>query len=409
MQAVRSIQSAASEHLLIPTIETIEQSTSIQYTIQGLTSVHDRLKTQQLSMTELYQLLHGISVQIAKSNLYLLSRNKLVLQSTSFIWINQQWDDFKLIYIPIHFVNKHQSLAEDLHLLMNELFASVTNKNVRAYEALVAILQSTTFTIEAYIDLLAVCIGNPNKFQQTSIVNQKASSNLDQGPHESKKEKFERSKEKDRLNMGKTKKNVNYGMLIVGLVVLIGSWAIHYLYNTEYTLYISIGGAFLTGILIIAAFRKDAQTIQSISMTNEFEVEPIAPNPVSYKREPQAPVIPQQNIEDATVILGGQFNMPPTKQFVLQFNDGMIASLTKEEHILGRSEEQADILLKTVGVSRAHCKIFRSDGAYYVMDLGAKNKTKLNGQVLESNFPQPLKVGDRVEVATNSFLFKVGE
>ncbi|MBX6313901.1 MAG: FHA domain-containing protein, partial [Isosphaeraceae bacterium] len=49
----------------------------------------------------------------------------------------------------------------------------------------------------------------------------------------------------------------------------------------------------------------------------------------------------------------------------------------KEETLIGRLPK-CDIVLDPNGVSREHAKIRRHGGAYYLIDLNSRNKTKLN-------------------------------
>ena len=56
-------------------------------------------------------------------------------------------------------------------------------------------------------------------------------------------------------------------------------------------------------------------------------------------------------------------------------------------------------------LSRAHCRFRARDQVWYVMDLGSKNGTELNGQAVPTGKAAPLKEGDLVEVGTRIFLY----
>ena len=60
--------------------------------------------------------------------------------------------------------------------------------------------------------------------------------------------------------------------------------------------------------------------------------------------------------------------------------------------VLGRSG-QADFQLSSPGISRRHCRIEMRDGACWIEDLGSTNKTRVNGEVVEST---ELSDGDQV-------------
>lgn len=63
--------------------------------------------------------------------------------------------------------------------------------------------------------------------------------------------------------------------------------------------------------------------------------------------------------------------------------------------VVGR-EEDADIRVDEPLVSRAHARIERRGDAYYVLDLGSTNLTRVNGEVVAE---RPLHHGDEVRFA----------
>lgn len=63
---------------------------------------------------------------------------------------------------------------------------------------------------------------------------------------------------------------------------------------------------------------------------------------------------------------------------------------------LGRAEDNT-LLVFAAGVSRYHCLIVKRQSQYFLVDLGGKNGTSLNGHKLE-NAELPLKPGDRLQV-----------
>jgi pSer/pThr/pTyr-binding forkhead associated (FHA) protein len=66
--------------------------------------------------------------------------------------------------------------------------------------------------------------------------------------------------------------------------------------------------------------------------------------------------------------------------------------LDREVQLVGR-EESADIRIDEPLVSRAHARIERRGGLYFVIDLGSTNHTRVNGAVVTE---QELKHGDEV-------------
>ncbi len=54
-----------------------------------------------------------------------------------------------------------------------------------------------------------------------------------------------------------------------------------------------------------------------------------------------------------------------------------------KEYIIGRSPE-SDVLLLDSYVSRYHAKIFYRDGSWWIVDLGSRNGTLVNGKLIPS-------------------------
>jgi hypothetical protein len=67
-----------------------------------------------------------------------------------------------------------------------------------------------------------------------------------------------------------------------------------------------------------------------------------------------------------------------------------------ERIVVGRSVT-SDIVLRQSGVSKLHAWFERDEeGTYYVRDAGSKNRTVVNGEVLDTRAPFPIKDGDAV-------------
>src|ERR1051326_7897428 len=59
---------------------------------------------------------------------------------------------------------------------------------------------------------------------------------------------------------------------------------------------------------------------------------------------------------------------------------GRMFALGQEDVVIGRSSDDAAIVLEDDGVSRKHCRITRqSDGTVQAVDLGSTNGTYFNG------------------------------
>jgi pSer/pThr/pTyr-binding forkhead associated (FHA) protein len=66
---------------------------------------------------------------------------------------------------------------------------------------------------------------------------------------------------------------------------------------------------------------------------------------------------------------------------------------------VGRSET-CDVTLPLETVSAEHCRVYRKYAAWYVQDLGSRNGTRVNGELVRA---RRLRVGDTLSVADFDF------
>jgi diguanylate cyclase (GGDEF)-like protein len=82
-------------------------------------------------------------------------------------------------------------------------------------------------------------------------------------------------------------------------------------------------------------------------------------------------------------------------------NAGQVFALDGTEHVIGRGTE-ADVWVEDGGVSRRHALVScRSDGRYFVEDLGSTNGTFVGGQRLKTSEIRP---GDRIQLGPHVVL-----
>jgi len=93
-------------------------------------------------------------------------------------------------------------------------------------------------------------------------------------------------------------------------------------------------------------------------------------------------------------------------RLVWERNDGSRVDFLLSADILtvGR-DESADIRVDEPLVSRAHARLERRDGGYFVLDLGSTNLTRVNGEVVQE---RALRHGDELCFGRARCLFVVG-
>lgn len=86
--------------------------------------------------------------------------------------------------------------------------------------------------------------------------------------------------------------------------------------------------------------------------------------------------------------------MSDSPRIVWQRRDGSseVFPLVGGLYLVGR-DERADIFIDEPLVSRAHARLERRSGEWFVIDLGSTNSTHVNGTTVAQ---QPLKSGDEV-------------
>jgi len=68
----------------------------------------------------------------------------------------------------------------------------------------------------------------------------------------------------------------------------------------------------------------------------------------------------------------------------------------EDECLLGRSADSC-LFLDSPDISRQHGKFFRQNGAIYYADLGSRNGSKVNNEIVEENQSYPLKPEDVIQ------------
>jgi pSer/pThr/pTyr-binding forkhead associated (FHA) protein len=80
--------------------------------------------------------------------------------------------------------------------------------------------------------------------------------------------------------------------------------------------------------------------------------------------------------------------------------EGTQIPLKKDKFVIGRAAE-CTLRAGSEAISRRHCAIVRTDGAWIARDLGSRNGTYLNDQKIET--PTALSVGDELRVGPLKF------
>jgi hypothetical protein len=78
----------------------------------------------------------------------------------------------------------------------------------------------------------------------------------------------------------------------------------------------------------------------------------------------------------------------------------------KTAFLIGRPGSQVDLANEEKGTSRIHAEIVREDEVYWIKDLGSRNGTHVNGEVLVPYRMYSLQAGDVVKIINTDYRFK---
>jgi serine phosphatase RsbU (regulator of sigma subunit)/pSer/pThr/pTyr-binding forkhead associated (FHA) protein len=96
--------------------------------------------------------------------------------------------------------------------------------------------------------------------------------------------------------------------------------------------------------------------------------------------------------------------MTPVLKKVTGNPPGQLVELAHETITIGRAPE-CNIVLDPFGVSRRHAELKRQGNEYYLIDLGSRNKTKLNDLEIQPQQLHLLRQGDRINICDIEFVY----
>lgn len=157
--------------------------------------------------------------------------------------------------------------------------------------------------------------------------------------------------------------------------------------KTEFAFYASV--VIHAGVLAYLFYETSRKSAPA-PVSSPVPLAPPAPPPVD-KRVTQLLIDPE-----ATSVFE---NMPKTVKLTISA-DGM--SQDAEIHsfpcVLGRSPQDADVVLEDTSVSRKHAVIQYLNDEFVIVDSHSRNGLEVNGAVLTPDVPQKLCVGDLIKI-----------
>ncbi|MBR6338010.1 MAG: FHA domain-containing protein, partial [Ruminococcus sp.] len=93
---------------------------------------------------------------------------------------------------------------------------------------------------------------------------------------------------------------------------------------------------------------------------------------------------------------------------LIRVSNAEVIDIDKESFNIGRDPKSLlDYVINDVRVSRRHATIMHKGNNYFIVDLGSKNHTYVNGNMLISNMETLINNGDKIRIAFEEFIFEV--
>lgn len=86
---------------------------------------------------------------------------------------------------------------------------------------------------------------------------------------------------------------------------------------------------------------------------------------------------------------------------------GEEVAISSSVFCIGRNEDADYSVSHNPAISRKHAEIISRKGRYYIRDLGAKNRTYVNGKLLPGKSESELANGDVIKLANEDFLVRL--
>lgn len=115
--------------------------------------------------------------------------------------------------------------------------------------------------------------------------------------------------------------------------------------------------------------------------------------------------------DSATVLLDDYVQPKATVNYVLErIISGRVTeihSIVQFPFTMGRSEQGVHLTISEPGISKLHCELHYDQGKYWIQDLGSKNGTEVQGELLIPYKKTSIAVNDMIKLAHSEFRFTI--
>ncbi|TVY10115.1 DUF6382 domain-containing protein [Paenibacillus cremeus] len=433
--------------LLQVQLEAREGEIQLYYTITGKRILRHWLRLEKLSLYQFYSMLYQIASGLDDSRVYMLQPERYVLKD-EFIYYGDSLDDLYFTYVPVEQLEGKATISEDLQHLASRWIHRVTELHGSGYQELMSYLTAEHFNLPELTQLLlkqmrlaaevwkeqdevpirgARLERNAKVDSEVQFVEQHIS------PGETL---FPLSAEGDGKALPEVKPNqLKRKSILMGATAILACCFVWKLYaDTPGTRMLYICSA-VTMLLVCAVFfllRKQREQVFEENNSHMVVAEPyenmkineadaddflreIGLGQSNSSREVRSNSKTSMQTtpllsSNATVLLGRLAQAgSPTNPYFEYSREGVRQTVIihKSPFVIGRTELGVDWVWEEEGVSRLHAEIVKEGDSISIKDLGSRNGTFLNGELLVPYRVHPLKEGDIIKLITTDFVYKM--
>lgn len=147
----------------------------------------------------------------------------------------------------------------------------------------------------------------------------------------------------------------------------------------------------------------DATVIDADDTTIQSHTQVIDADQPTLCAEAYSPEAVEEDLESDVPVTELVFRGPSIKRLFT----GEEAMITKPVFCIGRKDDVEYAVSHNPAISRKHAEIISRNGRYYIRDLGAKNRTYVNGKLLPVKGESELSNGDVIKLANEDFLVRL--
>lgn len=457
------------QDLIHPVVESLDHGVRLFYPITGLRMLADEMKLQSWNMERIVQCLLELISKLERGRELLLLEQHFVLKS-DWIFVRDSFQDLQLIYLPVHELEKAPPLREQLRNLVEGWSNDVEQCTMEQWRQLLAQFSEHDFSLDKLktwcLDQCTSRLKTDMINQEDSRTSRdhqenctlSSPNNKREDPDLSSSELMEQSKvdtEKDdarsymqelipleeaatqallpkKRRDSRLKKSLVIGSFIVLVMIMLISFFVPFPGGETVLI-----GSILFMIVGISCMiwwdRRNEQQHQSELEVEEEDFEPWSnfaaskapsedqasqlismPDSNKVNHIPATTILPLE--EEQTVLLSPSSIETDTKEssYILeQIYPESAKKILKLDHPhfrIGRDTQSADYVSEQVGVSRLHCELVLEENAnrsHTLRDLGSRNGTYLNDELLVPFKTYPLKSGDCIRILNETFEYRV--